>query len=150
MSCDDDNSGTRLLEITTLEGISTLLPKLKTQFPDLVGKWDAEQTADGFILESFTGFMNKNFKVYAELRGDDILYCFIADLRGKTAIFTLFFINPIIRQDSEKLANLALDNLRALGHNKAKLATTRLTKSYSRWMGKLGFEPSKLQYERTL
>lgn len=139
-----------LTKITVLGDLLALLPALGKLHEELNGKWNPDMTSQEFILHLVKLFGDNQLTVWAKVEEGEIMY-FMAVIDEKpTATFWLFYINTKLRNESQNLAEIAIDNLRQMGFSRIQLITTRLTKSYARWMGKLKFKPKQLMYEREL
>jgi hypothetical protein len=115
--------------------------------------WGGESSNAEFTTDLLCRFNAGQMVIWAKVdpeTGDLDYFMAVIKENKDTALFWLFYIDIKLRAISAELTKNSIDKIKAMGYKKIQLTTRRLTKSYSRWMGKLGFKPLKLLYEKEL
>lgn len=142
-----------LKEVKTFDELLLLLPALVKLKEKQKEYWEQGTGVEDFLVKFLHLFNAGELIVWADFNkevGEFDYFMAVVKEDDNTAMFWLFYIDIRLRTISGELANISIDKIKELGYNKIQLTTTRITKSYSRWMDKLGFEPVKLMYERKL
>lgn len=139
-----------LNEIKTLEELLAFLPLLVKLKSELDGYWAYNMNAAEFVAELTNRFQKDSF-YYGIKNGNEVYYFIAVDrISNKKAIFWLFYMNKDKRDHTKGL----LDTLRAefvrKGCKTAEFTTTRMTRSYDRWVSGFGAVKTSLTYTLTL
>jgi len=137
-----------LKRISNIVELAQFLPELVRLHSDLDGKWEDELDQDTFFLKLLSNFREDSY-YFGELNDDGHLKYFIATLPQdrEKALFWLFYMNPDHREETRALLGDLRGELKRLGFKEVRFSTTRLTKSYQRWVEKFGAEPYELIYK---
>lgn len=141
-----------LTPITTLEQLSTMVPKLVAMHEKLESRWAPGLSRSEFLEELVRNFQN-NCWYFGDLddKGEIIYFAIIRDsCHNNEAFFHLFYMNPKYRSVTDEITSLLKDFIRNQGFTSCFLSTTRLTSSYDRWLAKRGAKPYRMVYKITL
>lgn len=134
--------------IETTEELFTFLPKLVQLHEQLEHRWQAEHTQQKFAAKLLELFKKKNY-YFGELdEKGNIKYFFavVDESKGK-AYYWLLYIHKDLRTVSKELVHNSLNFLRSKGFTSVEFATTRLTRSYKRWVEGFGARAKTMIYE---
>lgn len=139
-----------LNEIKTLNELLQFMPLLVKLKKDLDGYWAYNLNSSEFVAELTNRFQKDSF--YYGLKYGDELYYFIAVDRVKPtkAIFWLFYMNKNKREHTRNLLNTLKSEFARMGCKKAEFTTTRMTRSYDRWVSSFGATKTSLTYSLNL
>jgi hypothetical protein len=142
----------RLNPITTLEQLSTMVPKLVAMHSKLESKWAPGMSREEFLEELVRRFQNDCW-YFGDLdeTGDIKYFAIIRDSKQNAeAFFHLFYMNPKYRTETKLVTDLLKSFMRNQGFTSCFLSTTRLTSAYNRWLAKQGAEPYSMIYKLDL
>lgn len=136
----------QLHQITDFNELMGFLPILVRTHAELDGIWEPEKTKEEFVSTLTTEFKSTNYYFGAIENGKLAYFVVILRETDTKAFFWLFYMNKDYRlQTRQLLLDLKL-LLHNLGFRRVELVTTRLTKSYNRWISKFGAQPVALTY----
>lgn len=139
-----------LKRVETFETLLSLLPSIAQLHSDLDGIWEPDLSREEFVAELTNKFNSSNF-FFADVEDGKLIY-FVVMLRdtNERCFFWLFYMNKDHRHLTRDLLAQLKQFVKNLGFQVCDFSTTRLTKSYDRWVRKFGAEPICLTYRLIL
>ena len=139
-----------LVEITDIRELIAFLPLLVKKHKELGGYWEADLTTEDFVA-AITNRYGKDVTYYGLRNGDKLTY-FIAMIYTGTesANFWLFYIDKEQRQHTKNLLAILKAACKARGIKHMQFVTSRITRSYDRWVSKFGAKKFLLTYKLEL
>lgn len=142
-----------LKPLNSFAELTSLLPQIVKLRNTQKAGWGGDGSTEEFIIQLLGLYNEGRLLIWADLDKDSQSFnYFMAVVKesDEVAMFWLFFIDVKLRTISSELTQISIDKLKELGYKKIQLTTRRVVKSYARWMDKLGFQPTKIMYERNL
>lgn len=139
-----------LIEITDIRELIAFLPLLVKKHKELGGYWEAELSTEDFVA-ALTNKFGKDVTYYGIKNGDHLVY-FIAMIHtnDSTINFWLFYIDKDSRQHTKNLLLMLKSVYKEKGYKFGTFVTSRITRSYDRWVSKFGATKSLLTYKLEL
>ena len=128
----------------------SFLPLLSVLHIELDGIWEPDLTQNDFLAALSNNFKEENF-YFGDVKDGQLVY-FVVLLKNTNdnCFFWLFYMNKDYRVYTkvllEQLKLFAAD----LGFKTVDFVTTRMTKSYDRWVQKFGAKKQSLTYRLSL
>jgi hypothetical protein len=140
-----------LVEIKTFADLLAFLPLLVKLHDQLDGYWQSDTSVTDFVALLTNNFGKAGSKYYGIKNGDKLSY-FIAVLDdGKPkATFWLFYVNKEHYKNTKNLVKTLFSDLKSLGYSELSFTTTRMTRSYDRWVSGFGARKHSLNYKLSL
>lgn len=141
------------MKLHRLEDFSELLgflPHLTSLHSELDGIWEPDLSKEDFTARIASTFKPYNY-YFGQIENGRLVYFVILtkDSEDK-CFFWLFYMNKEYRQFTKELLLELKQFAKDLGFKTCDFSTTRLTKSYDRWVKKFGAEPTCLTYRLVL
>lgn len=141
------------MNLHRIESFSELLgflPHLTRLHSELDGIWEPDLSKEEFTARVANTF-NPNNYFFGEIAKQDLVYFVLLtkDTDDK-CFFWLFYMNKEYRQFTKELLFELKQFTKDLGFKTCDFSTTRLTKSYDRWVRKFGAEPHTINYRLPL
>ena len=119
------------------------------------GKWSADLTEEQFKSRLLKQFVSKDTLMFADWsESGELLYLLVLTREfcddPEEALVWLLYCNTLIREHSDDLLRQMIQVAKSRGIKYLLAGTIRLTNSYSRWIGKFGFQPSTIIYKATI
>ena len=135
-----------LKRVETFEELLSLLPSVAQLHSELDGFWEPDLSREEFVAELTNKFNASNF-FFADVENGKLVY-FVVVLRdtNERCFFWLFYMNKDHRHLTRDLLAQLKQLVKNLGFLVCDFSTTRLTKSYDRWVRKFGAQPHTLNY----
>jgi hypothetical protein len=140
-----------LFEIKTFDELRKFIPLLVKIHRDLDGFWEEGINESDFVALLSEQFFRNNTGFYG-IRDGETLHYFIAVVdRGDGFCHCwLLYINKNSRVHSTNLIKTLKSEYKRLGYSKMTFTTTRITRSFDRWVSKFGAQKSSLTYKMEL
>jgi len=140
----------KLREIKTLAELSTFVPEIIRMHDEFANKWDKESDAQEFLSE-----LLKNFGPDAYFFGNldengKLEYLAIIYHLGENCQFRAFYVDKQKHELTRELIEEIRVVLRTRNYKHCFFTTVRITKSYDRWIRKLGAKPCEITYNISL
>lgn len=140
-----------LVEILTFDELRRFLPLLLKVHKELDGFWEEGINEADFVALLTEQFFIKDTKFYGLKHENELFYFMAVVPRGVDKChFWLLYVNKTKREYSNKLVETVLSELKRLGYKKLTFSTTRMTRSYDRWVSKFGAQKQSLTYQISL
>jgi|SRR5690606_17356815 len=142
---------TKLKEIPNILELADFLPALCSLHQELDGKWEDELDETDFFIKLLSNFSNDS-RYFGDFDESGNIKYFIAVLRQESeiALFWLFYMNPDYRTETRGVLDELRQFLNDSGYREVRFSSTRITKSYQRWVEKFGAEPYEIIYKLKL
>lgn len=139
-----------LVEITDIRELIAFLPLLVKKHKELGGYWEADLSTEDFVA-ALTNRFGKDVTYFGIKNGDKLIY-FIGMIRtGEESLnFWLFYIDKEYRQHTKNLLMILKSTYKERGFKHALFVTSRITRSYDRWVSKFGAVKHLLTYKLEL
>jgi len=140
-----------LVEIKTFEELMRFMPLIIRTYKDLDGLWEG-----GTDLADFLQLLTDNFNTpgshYYGIKVDDKLFYFVVILPCELhiATFWLFYVNKDKRAYTKSLLDTIRAECKRNGYKHLNFTTVRMTRSFDRWVTKLGAVKHSLTYKLPL
>lgn len=133
--------------INSLEELVKFLPSLVKVFKQLDGVWEKDLSTEQFVVMLMDKFGDDTV-YYGELK-DGVLNYFIAVSyqKNNSAWFWLFYVDKNYRFNTNTLLELLRVDLKSSGVTSMLFSTSRMTKSYDKWVKKFGAEKHLITYK---
>jgi len=140
----------QLHRITDFNELLGFLPHLVRTHAELDGIWEPDKNKEEFVSMLTNEFKPSSY-YFGEIKDKELAY-FVVVLRetDKKAFFWLFYMNKNYRLQTRSLLLELHAFAKSLGFEEAELITTRLTKSYDRWISKFGWVQKAITYRLKL
>lgn len=139
-----------LNQITKFEDLMSFLPLLGQLHHELDGIWEPDLGQNEFLASLSNNFNAENY-YFGDVHEGKLVY-FVVILRSSndSCFFWLFYMNKDYRQHTKALLLQLKQFARELGFKTVDFITTRMTKSYDRWVQKFGATKQSLTYRLVL
>jgi len=139
-----------LVEISDIRDLIAFLPILVKKHKELGGYWEADLSTEDFVA-ALTNKFGKGVTYYGIKNGDQLVY-FIAliHVNDSSVNFWLFYIDKNYHQHTKNLILMLKNVYKEKGYRTATFVTSRITRSYDRWVSKFGATKSLLTYKLEL
>lgn len=136
-----------LRQITNLSEFLVLLPKLVRLSDKLDGLWEPDMTPGTFAARIMSVFQEES-AFFIEEEGDEFKYVAVLHRDAeKTWYFWLFYMNPNFRSLTKDVIQEIKAFCQSRGIQTLRFSTTRTTRSYERWVTKLGATKYAIVYQ---
>jgi hypothetical protein len=140
-----------LIEITSFAALRAFIPLLVKVYKELDGYWE-----EGIGVEDFVALLSEQFytpgrRFYGLQINGELCYFISVVQRSTTEChFWLFYVNKNKREHTTRLVNTLFSELRRGGYKELTFTTTRMTRSYDRWVAKFGAQKKSINYKLDL
>lgn len=137
--------------IQTVTKLARFIPSLTLLHESLEGRWEPDMTTEQFLSKVIEYFRPENY-YFGELSESGELIYFITLLPEEKpcATFWLFYMNKNFRDQTQELLKLYADWAIAEGYTTIYSYSTRIEKSYERWLKKFGAQKLATVYKFNL
>ena len=136
----------QLKRIKTLEDFSRFIPEICRMHDEFASKWNNESDQNAFLSELVADFTGKA-QYYGSLDENGLMeYLIIIYDQGLDCLFRVFYVHKTKHEMTKTLLSELRTILKSLKYRHCFFTTTRVTKSYDRWVRKLGAKPCEITY----
>lgn len=139
-----------LKRINTFDELLSFLPHLVKTHKDLDGAWEPDLTQEDFVAELTNRFRSNAYYFGDVANGELVYFVVLTKSDASNCFFWLFYMNKEYRLHTKSLLLELKEFAKNLGFTQCDFSTTRLTKSYDRWVRKFGAIPITLTYRLPL
>ena len=139
-----------LKRIETFNELLGFLPILIKTHKELDGIWEPDLSQEDFVAALTNNFQPTSYYFGDFTNGQLIYFVVLTKSTDKQCFFWLFFMNKEYRQFTKQMLLELKEFAKSLGFTQCDFSTTRLTKSYDRWVRKFGAVPTMITYRLPL
>ena len=139
-----------LHKIESFNELLGFLPHLTALHSELDGIWEPDLSQAEFAARVANAFTPGNHYFGQIENGHLVYFVILTKETDSKCFFWLFYMNKEYRQYTKSLLLELKQFAKDLGFITCDFSTTRLTKSYDRWVRKFGAEPICLTYRLIL
>ena len=139
-----------LKRIETIVDFALFVPEICRMHDVFANKWDKESDQDGFLSELVSNFSSKSwFFGSLDETGKMEYFIVLYDL-GQNCQFRAFYVDKQKHELTKVLIQEIREIIKDRNFKNCYFTTTRITKSYDRWVRKLGAKPCEITYNVNL
>lgn len=137
-----------LVELKTFEELMRFMPLILRVYKDLEGLWEGGTSMADFV-QLLTDSFNPPNSHYYGIRVDDKLFYFVVITPYEEGIGNvwLFYINKDKRQYTKAFLETLRAECKRNGYKQLIFNSGRMTRSYDRWVTKLGAVKHSITYK---
>jgi len=127
------------------------MPLILRVYKDLDGLWEGGTSMADFVQMLTDNFNPPNSHYYG-IRVDDKLFYFVVIITTEPGIGTvwLFYVNKDKRQHTKAFLETLRAECKRNGYKRLNFCSARMTRSYDRWVTKLGAVKHSITYQLPL
>lgn len=132
--------------ITSLDEFMPYIPCLLELHKSLKGKFEPDLTSAQFCSKLIENF--PDLFLFGEIEDGRLLYFIAAGAYSNEAVSVWhFYVDKSLYGYSTDFTNQLKLVIKSHGYSRITSNTNRLTRSYARWMSKIGMKPTVLTYQ---
>jgi len=137
--------------LTKITELAEFCPKLVALHSTLEGKWEPDLTQGEFFISILNNFEQGSYFFGDFTKEGEIAYfAVLAKENATRAFFWLFYMNAKLRTETKGILDDLRVFMKAEGFFTVCSNTTRMTRSYERWIQKFGAEKVAITYQFNL
>lgn len=122
------------------------MPEICRIHDEFADKWNKESDQDGFLSELVANFTGKA-QYFGSLDENGLMeYLIIIYDQGQDCLFRVFYVHKTKHEITKGLLGEVKTILNSQNYRHCFFTTIRVTKSYDRWVRKLGAKPCEITY----